>query len=476
MLDAALKVAPTIGVIIAGVLMWALWRRVKAGRVGAQFAAALSAALLLAVLGILILPRVVFHGLAGRSDMYGPWAWAALGLGAVATAGLLAGALIGDRSRGRRRCPACWYDMSATPPPGLVCSECGHDAGRERRLFLSRRSRRAIVLSFVPLLAGSALYGVWLRNQNTWASAMPTIVLIGASPWAGANDLGGEINTRMFVPSSHMYGAAEWERWLQTRASRLVLSVRSDPKSVLFHAELLKTIERDTPGTTTAVIALVDSPDLYVRQHAAYLLGSLRGDPEAAERALIGLAGSATARVRERAVYSLCEIKARRPGGAAPAEIIALAQPPVTVPAAVNLLGMYAPSATTRALFMSIVGRSTGWARDAHAAGALANQYPGDPEVQAVVIAELREPAADPYTSMLATLRWVDESARRANDPALVARLEPLYTSEVRRAIIDSARTMSAQSGLITWLMNVSSFTEQEREELRRISDGTSPP
>src|SRR5262245_16943278 len=41
--------------------------------------------------------------------------------------------LFTDPSRGRRRCPACWYDMSGTD--GMTCSECGRVAREEREFF-----------------------------------------------------------------------------------------------------------------------------------------------------------------------------------------------------------------------------------------------------------------------------------------------------------------------------------------------------
>lgn len=50
--------------------------------------------------------------------------------------------LLHNRSRGRRRCPKCWYDMSgadASREKGLVCPECGRDAKRERRLYKTRK-------------------------------------------------------------------------------------------------------------------------------------------------------------------------------------------------------------------------------------------------------------------------------------------------------------------------------------------------
>ena len=49
-----------------------------------------------------------------------------LGVAVVPLVGLLlvVWGLWGDRSKGRPRCPKCWYDMRGTVPR-LVCPECG---------------------------------------------------------------------------------------------------------------------------------------------------------------------------------------------------------------------------------------------------------------------------------------------------------------------------------------------------------------
>src|SRR5690606_21168668 len=46
-------------------------------------------------------------------------------------------ALMGVRSRGRLRCPKCWYDMSGIPDPR--CPECGKDIKTPKHLHKSRR-------------------------------------------------------------------------------------------------------------------------------------------------------------------------------------------------------------------------------------------------------------------------------------------------------------------------------------------------
>src|SRR3954469_20291747 len=68
---------------------------------------------------------------------------------------LTAAALFRDPLRRLRRCPKCWYDMSATI--GMMCSECGHTAPREPSMFRIRRRWRTALLGLCLFLlpAGS---------------------------------------------------------------------------------------------------------------------------------------------------------------------------------------------------------------------------------------------------------------------------------------------------------------------------------
>ena len=75
--------------------------------------------------------------------------------------------LWGDRSKGRPRCPKCWYDMRGSLPR-LECPECGHAPGRERGLYGNRRGRRRIVVGvvFVLLSAYPVTIAIgWCRDQ-----------------------------------------------------------------------------------------------------------------------------------------------------------------------------------------------------------------------------------------------------------------------------------------------------------------------
>ncbi|MCZ6834518.1 MAG: hypothetical protein O7G85_01975 [Planctomycetota bacterium] len=88
-------------------------------------------------------------------------------------------ALFADRSKGRRRCPKCWYDMAYSE--GLTCSECGHVTRRESDFSRTRRHRgRAVLALFVSVF--TILGGYWKLTERGFIASMPTSVLIAAFP------------------------------------------------------------------------------------------------------------------------------------------------------------------------------------------------------------------------------------------------------------------------------------------------------
>jgi len=97
-------------------------------------------------------------------------------LGLVAL-GLSGWALFADRSRGRRRCPRCWFDMTGL---GMRCPECGREAKRENRFFRTRRRWRVVAFAALPLLIGAAtaLHVRAMRATNGWWVNVPTTALI----------------------------------------------------------------------------------------------------------------------------------------------------------------------------------------------------------------------------------------------------------------------------------------------------------
>lgn len=98
------------------------------------------------------------------------WSFTILGL---AMAGW---AIVWDRPRGRRRCPVCWYNMTASPT--MKCSECGHVARTERHLLRTRRKWRWFAAAAVPIAVGYVVSVAPRVKQVGWSGAVPTTILI----------------------------------------------------------------------------------------------------------------------------------------------------------------------------------------------------------------------------------------------------------------------------------------------------------
>lgn len=99
------------------------------------------AAVLPVGIGVCVAADRVHLSLYGRGMEEGFTAYhaVAIGIGAFA-ASLTVWGLFADRSRDRKRCGRCWYDMEAVAESGsLICPECGLDAGTEAGLHRTRR-------------------------------------------------------------------------------------------------------------------------------------------------------------------------------------------------------------------------------------------------------------------------------------------------------------------------------------------------
>lgn len=69
--------------------------------------------------------------------------------------------LIGDRARGRVRCPKCWYDMSDVP--GMMCPECGRESESRSQHTKTKRPRWAFVLAGISI--GLGVYGLSVNRR-----------------------------------------------------------------------------------------------------------------------------------------------------------------------------------------------------------------------------------------------------------------------------------------------------------------------
>jgi hypothetical protein len=87
--------------------------------------------------------------------------------------------IAGDRARGRRRCPKCWHDLSATP--GLTCSECGFSARAEADLHRTRRRVGLAVALSIGLFTAALVVRLQVSGESAW-SLLPVRVPIALLP------------------------------------------------------------------------------------------------------------------------------------------------------------------------------------------------------------------------------------------------------------------------------------------------------
>jgi hypothetical protein len=139
--------------------------------------------------GLAFAPAVFWYGFFVHTWMEqrdtpgapGPWTAAAAGT-AVFGLALAMWAWRGERSRGRRRCPKCWYDMSGAQGERR-CSECGHEARRVRDLYRARRRRTTAAAGVALVVLSVVPYEYPRVRSGGWVAAVPTTAMIAGLPW-----------------------------------------------------------------------------------------------------------------------------------------------------------------------------------------------------------------------------------------------------------------------------------------------------
>ncbi len=90
--------------------------------------------------------------------------------------------VVGDRARGRVRCPKCWYDMSEVPT--MMCPECGHESKSRSQHTRTKRPRWAFIIAILSIVIGSYGFSVNRRVIATdLFAAVPTWVLMVGWEW-----------------------------------------------------------------------------------------------------------------------------------------------------------------------------------------------------------------------------------------------------------------------------------------------------
>src|ERR1043165_8220491 len=238
------------------------------------------------------------------------WLWWT-GAASIALAGavLLGWALFRDRSRGRRRCPKCWYDMSGlaeSPTGGWVCPECGPAIARERRMRKTRRRWRG---ALTGLALGALGIGAPAREQvlrDGWLSFVPTRVLyeLAFTKEFESNDaIGHELLYRRFSAGS----LSDSQR--ASLVGNLIdrLSSVSSSRQRLSVVMLLGQVGGRDPRVTPALLSALIDPDVEVCIRIIRNLGHYYANADSVIPVLIRIAADTTrdSTVREEALNVL---------------------------------------------------------------------------------------------------------------------------------------------------------------------------
>lgn len=112
-------------------------------------------------------------------------------------------AVWGDRSRGRKRCGRCWYDLSGG---GMTCSECGWVAKGERDLY---RNRPRWGIAILGVLLAAAGVEAFRRTRGDMPAIVPTSILMR---WLPRAELGVTVTSSLGGPPAPDWASVEMLR------------------------------------------------------------------------------------------------------------------------------------------------------------------------------------------------------------------------------------------------------------------------
>ncbi len=207
------------------------------------------------------------------------------------------------RSRGRRRCPRCWYSLEGVPEAAgrWTCPECGRPIARERRLFRTRRYWWRSLGGFAVATAGvGTLLFAQFKDRDLWR-LVPDIVVINALPtFNGSGHLSREFSRRHYVvdDSPQRYWSnldidpddfrlaplSRPARWLLAHRALEVLESNANSPYCGTLVPIVALTCTDRARAAGAIDPLIDSPDWGARRVAVAFLPVVQSDDDKTTR------------------------------------------------------------------------------------------------------------------------------------------------------------------------------------------------
>ncbi len=256
--------------------------------------------------------------------MTGYW-WAAwlwwIGGAVVGLLGLwlLYSSLLRDRSKGRHRCPRCWYDMSVAE--SLRCPECGNDAKRAADLLKTRRRWKGLWLCMLVFLTAGFLWIQPKVQQDGWVSVMPKTALILCLRLGDTQALFAELDRRTQIDVSEfnpyftgmlMTDPESLYQWQWRLVGSACVELKKGDTDVLDRQLLLLWLNRastnivgdDADRFFRATLSFLGDVDPGIRSDAAIYCADARS-PEIALESIRPLLDDPIQQVRLRAITGL---------------------------------------------------------------------------------------------------------------------------------------------------------------------------
>jgi hypothetical protein len=184
---------------------------------------------------------------------------AAGSLAAITGVFLLYRAVLHDRSRGRQRCPRCWYEVLGLAIP-VTCPECGRTTRKPGRLLRTRRHYRLAAIAQLILVIGVSTAAYPHSRNGRWHQWLPHTALILMLPHVDADWPLAELHRRFgigdpdegyagqYTDSSSRLWGWQW-RMLAANCGR----VAACPAPLKRRQDALVLLLQDTPDPTPAV-------------------------------------------------------------------------------------------------------------------------------------------------------------------------------------------------------------------------------